>query len=73
MNSITIVEKQKWYTKITLKIYPDYQGTFVALIDSGADLNCIQEGLIPTYIFQKLSTASSVPLQIQYKIPECHI
>ena len=39
VNTITIVEKQRWYTKITLKIDPDYQSTFIALIDSGAYLN----------------------------------
>ena len=43
VNSITIVEKQRWYTKIILKIYLDYQATFVALIDSEADLKFIQE------------------------------
>ena len=43
VHSMTIVQKQRWYTKITLKINPDYQATLVALIDSGADLNCIQE------------------------------
>ena len=72
VNSMTIVQKQEWYTKITLKIDPDYQSTFIALIDSRADLNCIQEGLIPTVYFvktsQKLSTASNVPLKVQYKI-----
>ena len=48
VNSMTIVQKQRWYTKITLKINPGFQSTFIALIDLGADLNCIQEGLIPT-------------------------
>ena len=47
------------------------------MIDSGVDLNCIQERLIPIVCFtktsQKLSTASSVPLKIKYKIPEWHI
>ena len=43
VNTITIVEKQRWYTKITLKIDPDYQSTFIALIDSRVDLNCIHE------------------------------
>ena len=74
---MTIVQKQRWYTKITLKINPNYQGTFIALIDSGADLNCIQEGLIPTVYFiktsQKLSTASNDHLKVQYKIPQGHI
>ena len=74
---MSIVQKQRWYTKITLKINPDYQSTYIALIDSGADLNCIQEGLIPTVYFvktsQRLSTASNDPLKIQYKIPQGHI
>ena len=68
VKSITIVEKQKWYTKITFKIYLDYKATCVALIDLGANLNCIQEGLIHTVYFsktsQKISTASNVPLQV---------
>ena len=77
VNSMTIIQKQRWYTKITLKINPDFQSTFIALIDLGADLNCIQEGLIPTLYFvktsQRLSTASNVPLKVQYKIPQGHI
>ena len=62
-NSMTIVQKQRWYTKITLKINLDFQSTFIALIDLGADLNCKQEGLIPTVYFvktsQRLSTTST--------------
>ena len=77
VNSMTIVQKQRWYTKITLKINPDFQSTFIALIDSGANLNCIQEGLIPTVYFvktsQKLSRACNDPLKVQYKIPQGHI
>ena len=67
-NSMTIVQKQRWYIKITLKIDPDYQSTFIALIDSEADLNCIHKGLIPTIYFvktsQRLSMASNVPLKV---------
>ena len=77
VHSMTIVQKQRWYTKITLKINPSYQETFIALIDSGADLNCIQEELIPTVYFvktsQRLSTASNDPLKVQYKILQGHI
>ena len=77
VHSMTIVQKQRWYTKITLKIKPNYQSTFIALIDSGVDLNCIQEGLITTIYFvktsQRLSTASNDPLKVQYKIPQGHI
>ena len=74
---MTIVKKQRWYTKITLNVDPDYQLTFIALIDSEADLNCIQEGLILTVYFvktsQRLSTIGNVPLKVQYKIPQGHI
>ena len=77
VNSMTIVKKQRWYTKNTFKINPDFQSTFIALIDSEADLNCIQEGLILIVYFvktsQRLSTASNVPLKVQYKIPQGHI
>ena len=55
VNTITIVEKQRRYTKITLKIDPDYESTFIALIDLGADLNYIQEGLIAMTYFVKIS------------------
>ena len=77
VHSMTIVQKQRWYTKITLKINPDFQSTFIAFIGLGADLNCIQEGLIPTVYFEKtsqrLSTASNDPLKVQYKILQGHI
>ena len=74
---MTTVQKQRWYTKITLKINPDFQSNFIALINSGADLNCIQEGLIHTIYFvktsQRQSTVSNVPLKVQYKLPQSHI
>ena len=38
---------QKWYTEITLVINKEFSLTEIALIDSGANMNCIQEGLIP--------------------------
>ena len=43
VNSMTIVQKQRWHTKFILKINPDFQSTFIVLIDSETDLNCIQE------------------------------
>ena len=67
VHSMTIVQKQRWYTKITLKINPSYQETHIALIDSGADLNCIQEGLIPTIYFVKTSCYNAVVLLEDFK------
>ena len=51
--------------------------TEIALIDSGADMNCIQEGLIPLKYYEKLSErltrANGEKLIINYKIPNAHI
>lgn len=48
-----------------------------ALVDTGADLNCIQEGLVPTKYFHKttttLSSANGSNMDIQYKLPNVHI
>ena len=38
----------KWFTKVKIVVSSDYYFTTIAMIDSGADINCIQEGLIPS-------------------------
>jgi hypothetical protein len=47
------------------------------LIDSSTDLNCIQEGLIPSRYFEKstkrLSSASGTKLQINYELNNVHV
>ena len=43
----------KWLTKVKIVVSPDYHFTVIAMIDSGADMNCIQEGLIPSKYFEK--------------------
>ena len=51
--------------------------TEIALIDSGADMNCIQEGLIPLKYykksFERLTQANGEKLIINYKIPSVDI
>ena len=70
-------KQQKWRVKIALKIGKSFHKDFSALIDSGADLNCIREGLIPTTYYekttQKLFTANNSGLKIKYKLPEAQI
>ncbi|KAI8572074.1 hypothetical protein RHMOL_Rhmol01G0170500 [Rhododendron molle] len=67
---------QKWYTTVKL-IVKDYQIEVNALIDTGADLNCIQQGLVPTMYFHKttalLSAANNTKMVIEYKLPKVHI
>ncbi|RDY00448.1 hypothetical protein CR513_16376, partial [Mucuna pruriens] len=49
----------------------------IALIDSGADINCIQEGLIPTKYYKKIlegvTSANGSRMHIQYKLPKATI
>ena len=74
-NKLSIIKKinlQKWHSKIKL-IIQDYEIEVIALIDTGADLNCIQEGLLPTKYYhkttEKLSSANGSKMHIKYKIP----
>ena len=56
---------------ITVVINDEYHLNSIALIDSGADQNCMQEGLIPTKYYEKtserLSAANGSKLNIKDK------
>ena len=41
VNTITKMITQKWHIKIRLFIKPDFSKEYVALVDSGANINCI--------------------------------
>ncbi|GLT68083.1 hypothetical protein SLA2020_403430 [Shorea laevis] len=73
MNRIQI---KKWYSKVTIVI-DNFKLTVVALIDSGADLSCIQEGLIPTKYYSKtkevLRSANGSKMHIDYELNNAHI
>ena len=52
LNIIDRMIFQKWYTKITLVVHKEFLIIVVALVDSGADMNCIQEWLIPSKYYE---------------------
>ena len=57
-NFLSLIDRvifQKWHTKITLVINKEFSLKEIALIDLGADMNCIQEGLIPLRYYEKSS------------------
>ncbi|GAV87345.1 RVP domain-containing protein, partial [Cephalotus follicularis] len=62
---------------ITITIQYSFKLQTTALIDSGAQINCIQEGLIPTKYFektkQKLSIANGDNLRVKFKVTDVHI
>ena len=43
----------KWFTKVKIVLSHDYPFHVITMIDSGVDMNCIQEGLIPSKYFEK--------------------
>ncbi|GAV91460.1 hypothetical protein CFOL_v3_34855, partial [Cephalotus follicularis] len=77
INLIERITYQKWYINITILIQDSFKLQTIVLIDSGAQMNCIQEGLIPTKFFEKtkqrLSTANGENLSVKFKIPDIHI
>ncbi|GAV78783.1 hypothetical protein CFOL_v3_22248, partial [Cephalotus follicularis] len=77
INLIERVTYQKWHINITITIQDSFKLQTIALIDSGAQMNCIQEGLIPTKYFektkQKLSTANGENLRVNFKVIDVHI
>jgi len=49
LNNVSKITFQKWYSIVTL-IVDDFSVNAIALIDSGADLNCIKGGVVPKNI-----------------------
>jgi hypothetical protein len=80
VKTISLINKvcpPKWYAKIHIVVAQYYTFDVIALIDSGIDLNCIQEGLIPSKYFeksnQKLNSATGTKLQINYELNDVHV
>ncbi|GAV89734.1 RVP domain-containing protein, partial [Cephalotus follicularis] len=77
VNLIERITYQKWNINIIITIQDSFKLQTIALVDSGAQINCIQEELIPTKFFekteQKLSTANGENLRVKFKISDVHI
>ena len=77
LETINRINFQKWHSKVRIVISKDFEFEVIALIDLGADLNCIQEGIIPSKYFknirERLTSASGGKMQIEFKIPNAHV
>ena len=77
LNIIDRMIFQKWYTKITLVVHKEFSLTVVALVDSGVDMNCIQEGLIPSKYYEsttkRLTQTNGDRLKISNKLTNSYI
>jgi hypothetical protein len=47
LNVLTQISSKKYLIRITLVFSEDFQLDTIALFDTGADLNCIKEGVVP--------------------------
>ena len=79
-SQLSLVHKlipSKWFTKVKIVVSLDYHFTVIAMIDSGADMNCIQEGLIPSKYFEKsterLVSANDSHMKIKYELNNSHV
>jgi len=76
LQTISKITFQKWYSIITL-VVEDITVNAIALIDSGANLNCIKGGIIPTKYCDRtnesLASANGEPLSISYKLNKGYI
>jgi hypothetical protein len=74
---INKVYPPRWYAKVHIVVAQDYAFDVIALIVTGANLNCIQEGLIPSKYFEKSmekhSFASENKLQINFELDNVHV
>jgi hypothetical protein len=77
VNLLNKVFPPKWYTKVHIIVAKDYSFDAIALVDTGADLNCIQEGLVPSRYFEKsmetLSSANGNRMQINFELNNAHV
>ena len=77
LKTISRINFQKWHSKVKIVISKEFEFEVVAPIDSGVDLNCIQEGIIPTKYFVKtketLSSTNGSKMKIKYKFPKAHV
>ena len=76
LQTISKVTFQKWYSVVTL-VVNDFSINVVALIDSGADQNCIKTGIVPTKFCERtreqLVSANGEPLNIRSKLNKGYI
>ena len=61
----------KWFSKIKIVVCHEYEFNVIVMIDSGADMNCIQEGITPSKYYEKsiekLFSANGTQMKIKYE------
>ena len=67
----------KRFSKVKIVICHEYEFNVVAMIDSSADMNCIQKGIVPSKYYEKsiekLFSANGTQMKIKYEINTAHV
>ncbi|KAL6318637.1 hypothetical protein AAG906_000715 [Vitis piasezkii] len=76
-NTVSRVIFQRWEVSLTIVVKDKFVFDIVALIDSGAVENCLQEGVVPIQLCEETSQslfgANGKRLAIKYKLTDVHI
>ncbi|KAL6347349.1 hypothetical protein AAG906_016822 [Vitis piasezkii] len=77
LNIVSRVIFQRWEVSLTIVVKDKFVFDIIALIDSGAAENCLQEGLVPIPLCEETSLslfgANGKRLAIKYKLTDVHI
>ena len=77
LNLVNKLLPPKWFTKVKIVVSNDYHFTIIAMMDSDANMNCIQEGLIPSKYFEKLIerlvSTNGTQMKIKYELNNAHV
>ena len=76
LQTISHINFQKWYSIVNL-VVEDFSIRLIALIDSGADQNCIKTGIVPSKYLQRtheqMASASGNLMHIKAKLDKGYI
>ena len=79
-NKLNLINKllpPKWFSKVKIVVCHEYEFNVIAMIDSSADMNCIQEGMIPSKYYEKstekLFSTNGTQIKIKYELNNAHV
>ena len=77
LNLINKLLSPKWFSKVKIVVCHEYEFNVIAMIDSGVDMNCIQEGMIPSKYYEKstekLFSANGTQMKIKFELNNAHV
>jgi hypothetical protein len=75
LSHLNRIQIKKWHSKVKIRVQ-DFEFSVIVLIDSVADLNCIQEGLVSTKYYSKsketLRSANNSKMEINFEINKAY-